>query len=387
MSILSQAPPVYRPQQRGKSGVQLQPAGSFRTETRPAPPAYRPQQAGASVVRASAVFPGSNRPVQTQSQYELSPAVWVGSGRQQIRAKLKGSLTAIGSVDVHYDHPGKAFISDLEVSQSHRRHGVATMLMKAAMDSARRNGSSATELEARPGPGSISNQALVGMYKKLGFRSAGTTRGGSARLEAGTNGFGPSVAQRRVAFPRPPSNITHGSHAVQQTQSRTIQLMESGAEDEEFEKHVVTVKNTEAGSDDAYATMTGTSGDGKTLKSLLNARPDKVHTDRLFRILNSVTDKVGGRNRGSHQFDCAEPHAVANMAGLGVALEHIVITSIKAGSENRTPCENCQQWLEGNSARGYTIRKAMLDSSWRSGYRVGMGRMSGEAMKKSLDLA
>jgi ribosomal protein S18 acetylase RimI-like enzyme len=120
--------------------------------------------------------------VQQQTQYELSQPVWVGNGRQQIRAKIKGSPTPIGSVDLHYDQPGKAFISDLEVSQSHRRHGVATMLMKAAMDSARRQGSTATELEARPGPGSISNQSLVGMYQKLGFKNTGFTRRGNPKM-------------------------------------------------------------------------------------------------------------------------------------------------------------------------------------------------------------
>ena len=108
--------------------------------------------------------------------------MWVGNGRQQIRVKMKGSPTAIGSVDVHYDQPGKAFISDLEVTAGHRRHGLGTMLMKAAMDSAKRNGRIATELEARPGPGSISNQALVGMYQKLGFKNAGSTQRGNPKM-------------------------------------------------------------------------------------------------------------------------------------------------------------------------------------------------------------
>jgi ribosomal protein S18 acetylase RimI-like enzyme len=139
---------------------------------------YRPQQAGVSATQQKPQAAS----VQPQSQYELSQPVWVGNGRQQIRAKIKGSPTPIGSVDLHYDQPGKAFISDLEVSQSHRRHGVATMLMKAAMDSARRQGSTATELEARPGPGSISNQSLVGMYQKLGFRKTGFTQRGNPKM-------------------------------------------------------------------------------------------------------------------------------------------------------------------------------------------------------------
>jgi hypothetical protein len=39
------APPVYRPQQTQKSGIQLKPSGNFSMEARPAPPVYRPQPA------------------------------------------------------------------------------------------------------------------------------------------------------------------------------------------------------------------------------------------------------------------------------------------------------------------------------------------------------
>src|SRR5947209_1212357 len=112
-------------------------------------------------------------PVQAQSQYELTPAVWIGEGRQQIRVRAKGSSAPVGSVDVHFDQPGKAFISGLEVAQAHRQHGLGSMLIKAALESARRQGSTATKLEANPGLGSISRPALVSMYQKLGFRNSG----------------------------------------------------------------------------------------------------------------------------------------------------------------------------------------------------------------------
>lgn len=190
VKVLSKAPPVYKPAsnrvgalaackpvQAPNSGVQRK-LHPFQIEMRPAPPVYRPQQTGVSATQQKPQAAS----VQPQSQYELSPAMWVGNGRQQIQVRIKGAPTPIGSVDVHYDKPGKAFISDLEVNQSHRRHGVATMLMKAAMESARRNGSSATELEARPGAGSISNQALVGMYQKLGFKNSGVSRRGNPKL-------------------------------------------------------------------------------------------------------------------------------------------------------------------------------------------------------------
>ncbi|MBZ4416829.1 hypothetical protein [Myxococcus sp. RHSTA-1-4] len=168
-----------------------------------------------------------------------------------------------------------------------------------------------------------------------------------------------------------------------------FQLMEDGDDQPAFVSHVAEARNTQAGERDEYAVMSGYSGHGKTLKSLLQARPDKIQSDRLFRILNSlVVDVVGGANKGNHQFDCAEPHAVANLALMDVPLENIKITSIKLADgpnkgESRTPCRNCSQWLEA-SVGGYVIKKGMLDKSWRDSYRIGLGRVSGKALKAQL---
>ncbi len=170
------APPVYRPSSN-LAGVQTKAVENFRLETRPAPPVYRPEP-----LNLLAQAKMHSESLQAQSQYELSPAVWIGQGRQQIRIRAKGSPTPIGSVDVHFKQPGKAFISDLEVAQAHRKHGLGSMLMKAALDSARRHGSTATMLEANPGPGSISKQALVSMYQKLGFKNAGMSNRGNPMM-------------------------------------------------------------------------------------------------------------------------------------------------------------------------------------------------------------
>ncbi len=206
------APPVYRPSSNS-AGVQAKVAENFGLETRPAPPVYRPQATDLlAQAKAQTVS------VQAQSQYELSPAVWVGQGRQQIRIRAKGSPTQVGSVDVHFKQPGKAFISDLEVAQAHRKHGLGSMLMKAALDSARRQGSTATMLEANPGPGSISKQALVSMYQKLGFKNTGMSRKGNPMMTvqgkmapmvnpmavrqpkmASASGFSPNVLQPAMA--------------------------------------------------------------------------------------------------------------------------------------------------------------------------------------------
>ncbi len=192
----SGAPAAYKP---SANGLPIQPkaANNFRLETRAAPPAYRPQQASVS---PQPKMPAAS--LQPQSQYELSAPVWIGNGRQQIRVKAKGAPTPVGSVDLHLKEHGKAFISDLQVSQSHRQHGLGSMLMKAALDSARRQGSAATELEANPGPGSISKQALVSMYQKLGFSNVGFTRRGNPKMSTHrpSQGAAPSATQlKRVA--------------------------------------------------------------------------------------------------------------------------------------------------------------------------------------------
>jgi hypothetical protein len=139
--------------------------------------------------------------------------------------------------------------------------------------------------------------------------------------------------------------------------------MESGDDEPSFERHVAEARNIHATEEDPYPVM----------------------------ILNQlVEDRVGGANKGNHQFDCAEPHAVANLALLNVPLEHIKITSIQVADgsnkgQSRKPCRNCRQWLELDDG-GYVIKQTMLDNSWRPRYRIGMGRMSGEALKASLSL-
>jgi ribosomal protein S18 acetylase RimI-like enzyme len=207
------APPVYSPAQGVRQTLQPKPANNFKVESRPAPPVYRPTQSGASTTqakspdtlpKATAVSP-SYSSLQLHPQYELDSPMWVGSGRQQIRMKVKDSPVPIGSVDVHYRQGQNAFISHLHVAEAHRQHGVGTMLMKAAMDSARRNGSTGTELEANPGPGSISKQALVSMYQKMGFKSSGLTQRGNPRMsvqrKAALSAMITSVVQRADAAP------------------------------------------------------------------------------------------------------------------------------------------------------------------------------------------
>jgi ribosomal protein S18 acetylase RimI-like enzyme len=172
-------PPVYRPQQSGHARLQLRPIGPAPLEARSAPPVYRVQPAVAVKLPAfSGQGQSTLQTMKKQVAYEVSQPVWTGSGQQQLTIKVKGSTSSVGTVDIRYEN-GKAHLSDLEVVQSHRRQGAATELLKVALASARQNGSRTAELEAHPESASISPQALVGMYQRLGFKDTGRSARGN----------------------------------------------------------------------------------------------------------------------------------------------------------------------------------------------------------------
>jgi ribosomal-protein-alanine N-acetyltransferase len=59
-------------------------------------------------------------------------------------------------------------ILNLAVAKAHRRQGVATRLVAAALESARKAGAAKTYLEVR-----ASNEGGIALYSKLGFRISG----------------------------------------------------------------------------------------------------------------------------------------------------------------------------------------------------------------------
>ena len=107
----------------------------------------------------------------------------LGANIQQIRATIQGSPQVAGSVDISRAGGGKAFISNLQVDQQHRRRGVDAQLIYAAISTARRQVFTAASLEARPSDTGISPQALVAMYRRQGFRSVGKSSRGSPLME------------------------------------------------------------------------------------------------------------------------------------------------------------------------------------------------------------
>jgi ribosomal protein S18 acetylase RimI-like enzyme len=105
----------------------------------------------------------------------------------QISVAVQGKPQTVGSVNLSASDHG-VFISDLQVDSEHRRHGLATELISAAMRTARSNGYSVAQLEARPdSPADIASSSLVSMYRRLGFHTSGISRRGNPLMERRTS--------------------------------------------------------------------------------------------------------------------------------------------------------------------------------------------------------
>ncbi|MEN3326523.1 MAG: hypothetical protein V7638_1330 [Acidobacteriota bacterium] len=117
----------------------------------------------------------------TAPNYTVQAPRSLGGKSQQISATIQGQVA--GSVEITATGAGRAYISNLQVDQQHRRRGVAAQLINAAVSTARRQGFKAASLEARPSDNGISPQQLVAMYQRQGFKSVGKSRRGNPLME------------------------------------------------------------------------------------------------------------------------------------------------------------------------------------------------------------
>ena len=120
---------------------------------------------------------------QAAPNYHVQAPVPVSGRFQQIRATISGTPQVAGSINLSPRGGGKAFVSDLQVNQQHRRRGVAAKLIEAAVTTARRQGFRSVALEARPSDNGISPQALVALYRRQGFQNVGKSSRGSPLME------------------------------------------------------------------------------------------------------------------------------------------------------------------------------------------------------------
>jgi GNAT superfamily N-acetyltransferase len=174
------------------------------------PPPFQPQSKPQPPATAQRQTAGAD------AGYNLLPPLRTASGRQQIRVAPVGSPQTVGSVEFAPGRGGAVHISNLSVAPQHRRQGLATKLVGAALASARSQGFVEASLEAHPDDGNISRAALVSMYQKLGFRMTGLSQRGNPLMQS-RPGL-PTAAQRKMAPPRavaPSAVLMHGRSVLQ----------------------------------------------------------------------------------------------------------------------------------------------------------------------------
>jgi ribosomal protein S18 acetylase RimI-like enzyme len=129
--------------------------------------------------------PGNTTPTfgSKAPDYSVQAPIQFGPQGRQIKATIKGTPQVAGSVEVSPQGGGRVFISNLAVDHQHRKRGVASQLIDAAIATARRQGFKTARLEARPSDGGIAPQSLVSMYQRMGFKSVGKSHRGSPLME------------------------------------------------------------------------------------------------------------------------------------------------------------------------------------------------------------
>lgn len=159
---------------RAGNGAQAMANGAHQVGMKSAAPANRSNQGAPAGSRGAAALGGN---------YRVQSPLPRGVGSHQIRATLQGTNQVAGSVEISKVGNGRAYISNLQVDQQHRRRGVAAKLIDAALAAARRQGFRTASLEARPSDHGISPQALVAMYRRQGFKAVGKSQRGSPLME------------------------------------------------------------------------------------------------------------------------------------------------------------------------------------------------------------
>jgi ribosomal protein S18 acetylase RimI-like enzyme len=139
------------------------------------------------VITRAKMPPGAAQP---SAPVQISPPNSTGSGRYRIVAGAGGR--AVGSVMVHARDKGAVEVTDLNVAEAQRGHGIGQMLVTSAARTGQQFGKSKMTLAAQDnGTGHLTQ-----WYKGMGFTQIGVNQRGYPQLEAPISRILAGAAQR-----------------------------------------------------------------------------------------------------------------------------------------------------------------------------------------------
>jgi ribosomal protein S18 acetylase RimI-like enzyme len=139
---------------------------------------------------------------QSAGQYHVTAPAWNRNSIGRVVASMSGSGVPVGAVEIRPRGADRMEIANLRVQPEHRRHGVAKLLVQAAIEAGRQAGVALAELEARPSDGATSPRALASLYRGLGFREVGLTARNTPLMQR-TTSRGGHIQACMPAAPRP----------------------------------------------------------------------------------------------------------------------------------------------------------------------------------------
>jgi ribosomal protein S18 acetylase RimI-like enzyme len=188
------------------------------------------RQAAAHRVAVQAKMPPDA--AQSLAAVRISPPMSAGHGTYRLNAGAGGRQ--VGSVMVHARERGAVEVTDLNVAEAQRGHGIGRMLVASAARAGQQFGKSKVTLAARDN----GSGHLTRWYKDLGFAQVGINHRGYPQLEAPISRVLAGVAQRQSPLSRSGSAYTGFGHpgfpgasdrrGASRVQSRAVQRMDGG---------------------------------------------------------------------------------------------------------------------------------------------------------------
>jgi ribosomal protein S18 acetylase RimI-like enzyme len=136
---------------------------------------------------------------QPSAPVRVSPPIGAGPGSYRLTAGAAGRQ--VGSVMVHARDKGAVEVTDLQVAEAQRGHGIGQMLLASAARAGQQFGRSKVTLAAQDN----GSGHLTQWYKGMGFAQTGVNQRGYPQLEAPIGRVLAGTAQRKAQTPLPPS--------------------------------------------------------------------------------------------------------------------------------------------------------------------------------------